>query len=117
MDSNGLPAFDGKNTYGKPDVGSQQYNVKNGKGQPGYSLYEDPNVRAGAVSHSHAEGHTAAIIRQTGTKEGILTINKPNGPCGFCDKVIENMLPEGSKLNVNWPDGSHTFTGNDQFSI
>jgi hypothetical protein len=102
----------GSQFNGKLDIGGQQYNVKNGQGQPGYSLYQDPNVKAGAVSHSHAEGHAAAIIRQSGAKEGTITINNPNGPCGYCDKVIENMLPKDSKLTVNWPGGSHTFTGN-----
>jgi hypothetical protein len=51
-------------------------------------------------------------MKQTGTKKATLNINHPNGPCGFCDKVIENMLPEGSELTVNWPNGTQKFIGN-----
>lgn len=107
-----LPAYDGKNTLGRIEIDGEVYHVKNGKGQPGETLKTDPTVKAGAVSPSHAEGHAVAIMKETGTKEAVLDINHPTGPCGFCDKVLENMLPEGSKLTVNWPNGSQVFTGN-----
>ncbi|UTW07998.1 DddA-like double-stranded DNA deaminase toxin [Pseudomonas benzenivorans] len=110
--ANQLPDYDGKNTLGKMEIDGETYYVKNGKGQPGETLKTDPSVKAGAVSPTHAEGHAVAIMRETGTKEAVLDINHPTGPCGFCDKVMENMLPEGSKLTVNWPNGSQIFTGN-----
>ena len=107
-----LPKFDGKHTLGKMDIDGETYYVKNGTGLPGQELRDNPAIKAGAVSPSHAEGHAIAIMRQTGTKEAVLDINHTGGPCGFCDKVLENMLPENSKLTVNWPGGSQTFVGN-----
>jgi hypothetical protein len=107
----GLPAFDGNNTYGRMKIGDQEYFIKNGQGEPGIGARTDPNIKAGAVAPSHVEGHAGMIVRQTGVTDATLTINHPKGPCGFCDKVVSNILPEGSSLTVNWPNGSVTFPG------
>lgn len=108
-----LPQYDGRNTLGILDVGSgPDYFVKNGQGYPGQTLRDDPAIRAGAVSPTHAEGHAIAILRETGAQTAVLTINNPNGPCRFCRAVIENMLPEGVLLTIVWPGGSARFIGN-----
>jgi hypothetical protein len=117
LDRYGLPPYDGRNTMGRLECDAGTRHVKNGTGQPGRGLYDDPSVRAGAVSHSHAEGHAAAILRETGARDGTFWINNPDGPCGFCEAVVENMLPEGSRLTVIWPGraggiSAKTFTGN-----
>lgn len=113
LDSNGLPPYDEIDTLGRLVVGGQTYYVKNGQGSPGMEAGTDPSIKAGAISHTHAEGHAAMIIRKLCAKEGTLFINNPNGPCGYCDKVIENILPQNSTLTVIWPSGnSHTYIGN-----
>jgi hypothetical protein len=108
----GLPSYNGKTTYGRMKIGNQEYFVKSGKGEPGIGARTDPNIKAGAVAPSHAEGHASMIVRQTGVPDATLTINHPDGPCGYCDKVISNIVPQGSSLTVNWPDGgTYTFPG------
>jgi len=106
----GLPPFGDGNTYGKLEVGGRTYNLKSGTGEPGLLAKIDPNIRAGAVTPSHVEGHASMIVRIGGEKDATLVINNPEGPCGFCDKVIANILPEGSRLTLIWSNGQDTFS-------
>ena len=112
LGANGLPAHGDGHTFGRLEVDGQTYYVKNGMGEPGQLAWNDPDIRAGAVTPTHAEGHATQIVRMTGAKEATLEINNPGGPCRFCKNVIENILPEGSRLTVVWPDGEHTYLGN-----
>jgi len=109
-----LPEYDGSHTLGILRIGDNAYPVKNGKGEPGAMASRDKGIKAGAVSPTHAEGHAIMIMRLMQAESAVLNINNPNGPCGFCDKVIENMLAPGATLTINWPGGSQTFTGNDK---
>jgi hypothetical protein len=105
----GLPVFDGSNTYGRLDVGGETYYVKNGTGEPGQFAKTDPNIKAGAVAYTHAEGHASMIMRISGERDATLVINHPDGPCGYCDNVIANMLPEGSRMTVIWSTEGETY--------
>ncbi len=62
---------------------------------------------------THVEAHTAALMRQTGAKEGVLFVN--NEPCKTpvgCDRNLPGMLPEGARVRVIGPDGfDKTYTG------
>jgi hypothetical protein len=111
-----LPAYGDGSTYGRLEIGSQTYYLKSGTGEPGLSARTDPDIRAGAVTPSHAEGHASMVMRISGEKEGTLVINNPNGPCRFCLRVVDNILPEGSTLTVVWSDGlethNRTYVGN-----
>jgi hypothetical protein len=104
----GLPAYDGKNTLGRLEIGGDTYYLKQGAVEPGTMLRDDPSIKAGAVAWTHTEGHASAIMRISGEKEAVLVINNPNGPCIFCNRVLRNMLPEGSRLTVVWQSGQDT---------
>lgn len=60
---------------------------------PSYPQYK-------AQSASHVEGKAALYMRENGIKEATIFHNNPNGTCGFCDRQISALLPEGAKLNV-----------------
>ena len=36
---------------------------------------------------------------------GARHVNNPNGVCGYCDRIIINMIPSGSTLRVHCPGG------------
>jgi SCP1.201-like deaminase len=108
----GLPAYDGKDTLGRLTFGDEEYFLKSGVGLPGLEARTDPEIKAGAVTPGHVEGHAAMIMRKLELTEGTVTINHPRGPCRFCANVLENILPDGSRLTVVWPNGQQTFEGN-----
>jgi hypothetical protein len=112
LGANDLPAYGDGRTYGRLEIGGQQpYYIKSGVGEPGAQALRDPDILAGAVTPSHVEGHAIMIMRISGERDGTLVINNPRGPCRFCGSVIENMLPEGSRLTVVWENGSDTVVG------
>ena len=90
-----LPEFDGKRTEGvmvTPD--GEQISFSSGNStSPSYPQYK-------AQSASHVEGKAALYMRENGIKEATIFHNNPNGTCGFCDRQISALLPEGAKLNV-----------------
>lgn len=51
------------------------------------------------------------IMRITGFTEATVVINRPKGPCGYCDTGLAGVLPSGSSLTVIWPEGSKTYRG------
>ena len=58
-----------------------------------------------AQNSTHVEGHAASIMRQEGISSAELYINKP--PCNtgaMCRFNLSKILPDGSKLNVHFPD-------------
>jgi uncharacterized Zn-binding protein involved in type VI secretion len=112
LGEDGLPIYDGKTTYGKLEVNGETHYLKSGVGEPGLGARLDPNIKAGAVTPSHVEGHASMIMRETGASKGVLSINHPQGTCGFCDKVISNILTEGSELTVRSPVGESVYVGN-----
>lgn len=64
-----------------------------------------------AITPSHVECHVAMIMRITGFTEATVVINRPKGPCGYCDTGLAGVLPSGSSLTVIWPEGSKTYRG------
>lgn len=50
----------------------------------------------------------ALRMRDSGLKDEIIVINKPDGPCAEeygCDSLLPRFLPPGSSLTVCWPNG------------
>ena len=69
------------------------------------------------------EGKAALYMRENGISEATVYHNNPNGTCGFCDRQVPALLPEGAKLTVVPPSNSvannarailvpKTYTGN-----
>lgn len=73
---NGLPHFDGT-TYARVVMGDTEYFIRSGAGEPGIEAWNDPNIKAGAVTPSHVEGHAAVILRRSEVSEATLFINIP----------------------------------------
>lgn len=107
---NGLPHFDGT-TYARVVMGDTEYFIRSGAGEPGIEAWNDPNIKAGAVTPSHVEGHAAVILRRSEVSEATLFINHPEGPCRYCQRVTANIVPAGSSLTVIWPNGNYTYRG------
>ena len=86
--------------------------IVSGKAGPAASIPKGTRGFNGQA-RTHVEGHTAAIMRQTGATEGTLYINNP--PCGGapgCDAMLPRMLPPGARLRVIGPDGfDKTYVG------
>lgn len=108
---NGLPEFDNKDTYGRMMIGGEEYFLKSGTGQPGIEARNNPNIKAGAVTPGHVEGHAAMILRRAEVSEATLFINHPKGPCRYCERATVNIIPAGSRLTVIWPHGRYTYRG------
>ena len=113
-----LPEYDGKTTEGvmvTPD--GEQISFSSGNSSsPSYPQYK-------AQSASHVEGKAALYMRENGISEATVYHNNPNGTCGFCDRQVPALLPEGAKLTVVPPSNSvannaraipvpKTYTGN-----
>lgn len=112
------PEFDGKTIEGvmvTPD--GEQISFSSGNSSsPSYPQYK-------AQSASHVEGKAALYMRENGISEATVYHNNPNGICGFCDRQVPALLPEGAKLTVVPPSNSvannaraipipKTYTGN-----
>jgi RHS repeat-associated protein len=63
----------------------------------------------------HVEGHAAAEMVKNRLKEGVLHINYKTGPCGLCQSGIPELLENGQKLWVVYPDGIGYFTNKGWF--
>ena len=87
-----LPEFDGKTTQGvfeTPD--GKQIWFESGGTDPKYKNY---------IPAGHVEGKTAIYMNENGLMNGTVFHNNTNGTCGFCDKMLPTLLPEGSVLKV-----------------
>ncbi len=62
------------------------------------------------VALSHVEGHAAAEMVKGNLSESVLHINYETGPCDFCINGVPELIPEGSKLWVVFPQGVGHFT-------
>lgn len=80
-------------------------------GGDGRNLRPDWEAPPGTTDKNfhHLENQTAALMRNTGAKEGYLYLHKAEGaaygPCpgvDGCLSSMRSMLPEGSKLMVIW---------------
>ena len=113
-----LPEYDGKTTEGvmvTPD--GEQISFSSGNSSsPSYPQYK-------AQSASHVEGKAALYMRENEISEATVYHNNPHGTCGFCDRQVPALLPEGAKLTVVPPSNSvannaraipvpKTYTGN-----
>ncbi len=96
-----LPEFNGKTTEGvmvTPE--GEQISFVSGNGNPpSYPQYK-------AQSASHVEGKAALYMRENGINEATIFHNNPNGTCGFCDRQVSALLPEGAKLTVVPPNNA-----------
>ncbi|MGL4463158.1 MAG: DddA-like double-stranded DNA deaminase toxin, partial [Planctomycetia bacterium] len=66
-------------------------------------------------SLKHVEGHAVAEMARNNLAESVLHINYKTGPCRFCRKGIPELLREGQKLWVVFPDGIGYFTNKGWF--
>lgn len=87
--------------------GAEIQPVTSGKAGPGHGA---PGLRppwSQTISVTdHAEGHAAALLRRLGLTRVTLYVN--NKPCpnrGGCDRLLPDILPEGTQLTVYGPDG------------
>jgi hypothetical protein len=62
------------------------------------------------IALSHVEGHAAAEMVKGNLSEAVLHINYETGPCDFCINGVPELIPEGSKLWVVFPQGVGHFT-------
>ena len=62
------------------------------------------------ISLKHVEGHSAAEMAKNGLTEAVVHINYKTGPCPRCVNGIQELLAEGQKLWVVFPDGVGYFT-------
>jgi RHS repeat-associated protein len=69
------------------------------------SLTEDART-----SLKHVEGHAVAEMMAKNMAEAVLHINYKTGPCPYCKRGIPELLNEGQKLWVVFPDGVGFFT-------
>ena len=112
----GLPEYTGgriqggNGTQGQVIVNGEAYYVQSGRAAPGTTLRDNPDIASNAHSFGHAEGHAAAILRETGARSAVITINKPSGPCTPCRGNLPSLLPEGGILTVRWPNQTGDFT-------
>ncbi|MDR0459807.1 MAG: hypothetical protein LBG68_05045 [Coriobacteriales bacterium] len=87
-----LPEFDNKTTHGVlRTADGQDIPFQSGNADPRYSNY---------VSASHVEGKAALYMGENGITDATLYTNNTNGTCGFCDKMLSTLLPEGSQMTV-----------------
>jgi hypothetical protein len=67
------------------------------------------------ISLTHVEGHAAAEMVENKMKEAVLHINYETGPCPNCVSGVPELLEEGQKLWVVYPDGVGYFTNKGWF--
>ena len=58
------------------------------------------------IAARHAEGKAAIWLRENDSAGGVLYHNNPDGTCGFCDRQLETLLPEGKSLTVVPPSNA-----------
>lgn len=59
---------------------------------------------------THVEAHAVAEMIKGNLKEAVLFINYKTGPCKFCRNGISELIEEGQKLWVVFPNGVGYFT-------
>ena len=67
------------------------------------------------TSLKHVEGHAAAEMVSNNFTEAVLHVNYKTGPCQYCRRGISELLGEGQKLWVVFPDGIGYFTNKGWF--
>jgi hypothetical protein len=67
------------------------------------------------VTLKHVEGHAAAEMVKNHLKEAVIHINYEIGPCRYCKQGVTELLGEGQKLWVVYPDGAGYFTNKGWF--
>ena len=99
------PGGEGKTTDIPVLEGKEYAPIVSGKDGPARNVPEGSRGFNGQAL-THVEGHTAALMHQTGAKDGVLYIN--NEPCAGrpgCDKMLPLMLPPSAELRVIGPGG------------
>jgi hypothetical protein len=86
-----LPPFNGKT--------SGVLLTNEGQTVPFLSGDADPTYKNYPIS-SHAEGKAAIWIRQNRSTGGVVYHNNPQETCGYCNRQLETLLPNGSGLTV-----------------
>jgi hypothetical protein len=71
----------------------------------------------GKIALKHVEGQAAAEMVKNNLKEGVLHINYKTGPCPNCVPGVPELLGEGQKLWVVFPDGVGYFTNKGWFPL
>jgi hypothetical protein len=66
-------------------------------------------------SLQHVEGHAAAEMVSNNLSDAVLHINYKIGPCQYCRNGVPELLGEGQKLWVVFPDGIGYFTNKGWF--
>ena len=69
------------------------------------------------IALSHVEGHAVAEMIKGGMTEAVVHINYKTGPCRFCKEGVPELLGDGQKLWVVFPDGVGYFTNKGWFRI
>jgi hypothetical protein len=90
-----LSEFNGRTTEGvlrTPDGRDISFESGGGK-PPSFPQYR-------AQSATHVEGKAAIYMRENGIMEATIYHNNTNGICGFCDRQVPALLPEGARLTV-----------------
>ena len=85
-----MPKYDGVTTYGilitnEGDVVPLRSGVRS-------PLFRD------YPSAGHVEGKAAIWIREHNSSGGVVFHNNTDGTCGFCNRQIETLLPNGAIL-------------------
>jgi hypothetical protein len=105
-----LPTYAaGSKTEGILQTASGDVPLQSGWSGPAQSI---PPKTSGfdIVTRTHVEGHAAALMRTEGITDATLYINNPD-ICSSCSKLLERMLPTGTRLTVVTPNGSFPFIG------
>jgi len=92
-----LPAFTGETEGLLITLEGARVPLTSGGADPAYVNY---------ISASHVEGKAALWIRGNGSAGGVVFHNNPGGTCGFCDRSVHVLLPEGAILWVVPPEGA-----------
>ena len=93
-----LPEFDGKTTVGAINTSNgETVYFESGNPDPRYNNYP---------AAAHVEGKAALYMRENGIMEGTIYHNNTNGTCGYCDNMLETLLPENAELFVIPPENA-----------
>jgi hypothetical protein len=106
-----LPLYDGGKVQGILRIGDKEIPLISGESGPGRWLKDNlPGGPGSGLTRAwtHVEGHTAGYMHQNGVQAAELFINKV--PCetgaAKCRYVLNKLLPEGSFLDVRFPNDS-----------
>ena len=58
------------------------------------------------IPAAHVEGKAAIYMNENGLTTGTVYYNNTNGTCGFCEKMLQTLLPEDAVLQVVPPVGA-----------